>query len=325
MAEHSGTVLLAGATGYIGRAVAAELVGRGYRVVALVRGTSDRSGAPGLPGCEVRVARVTDPAELEVALADLRAGAIVSCVASRNGAPDDAWRVDYRANQHLLSAADRLGADKFILLSAICVQKPLLAFQHAKLAFEKELQESGLDYSIVRPTAFFKSLSGQIERVRQGKAFIVFGNGTETACKPIGERDLASFMADCLEQNRFRNRVLPIGGPGDALTPREQGALLFELTGMPPKYRKVPAGMFDAVIALLAPFARLSPKLAAKAEFARIGRYYATESMLLWDAENGRYDAGATPATGTETLRDHYARMLREGPAGQELGDHKLF
>ena len=47
--------------------------------------------------------------------------------------------------------------------------------------------------------------------------------------------------------------------------------------------------------------------------------------MLLWNAERGCYDAEATPAFGNESLRDHYARMLSEGGAGQELGDHKLF
>jgi divinyl chlorophyllide a 8-vinyl-reductase len=52
-----------------------------------------------------------------------------------------------------------------VLLSAICVQKPELAFQHAKLAFERALIDSGLAYTIVRPTAFFKSLSGQVDRV----------------------------------------------------------------------------------------------------------------------------------------------------------------
>ncbi len=31
-----------------------------------------------------------------------------------------------------------------VLLSAICVQKPLLAFQQAKLAFEQALQQSGI-------------------------------------------------------------------------------------------------------------------------------------------------------------------------------------
>ncbi len=326
VAEHSRSVLLAGATGYIGRAVAAELVARGYRVVALVRSTPvDEGSLDYLCGCDVRVARVTDAASLAQALGNLTVDAIVSCIASRNGEPADAWQVDYRANLHLLHAAESLGARKFVLLSAICVQKPQLAFQHAKLAFEKALRESGLDYSIVRPTAFFKSLSGQVERVRRGKPFLVFGSGTATACKPIGERDLARYIADCLEQAQYRNRVLPIGGPGDALTPRDQGALLFELTGMPPKYRRVPVGLFKLAAAMLAPFARLSPKLAAKAEFARIGRYYAIESMLVWDEERGRYDAGATPAAGTETLRDHYARMLRDGAADRELGDHRLF
>ena len=75
---------------------------------------------------------------------------------------------------HALDAARQAGVSHMVLLSAICVQKPLLAFQHAKLAFEKTLIESGLTYSIVRPTALFKSLSGQVERVTRGKPFMVF-------------------------------------------------------------------------------------------------------------------------------------------------------
>ena len=70
------------------------------------------------------------------------------------------------------------------------MQKPLLEFQRAKLAFEDKLKASGLTWSIVRPTAFFKSLSGQIARVRAGKPFLLFGDGTLTACKPISDDDL---------------------------------------------------------------------------------------------------------------------------------------
>ncbi len=55
------------------------------------------------------------------------------------------------------------GAQHFVLLSAICVQKPLLEFQRAKLKIETELQsQNDLTYAIVRPTAFFKSLGGQV-------------------------------------------------------------------------------------------------------------------------------------------------------------------
>ena len=59
---------------------------------------------------------------------------------------------------------------------------------------------------------------------------------------------------------------------------------------------------------MLAPLGRVLPPLAAKAELARIGRYYATESMLVLDPATGRYEADATPSTGTETLFDYYAR-----------------
>ena len=78
------------------------------------------------------------------------------------------------------------------------MQKPLLGFQHAKLAFEAALIGSDLTFSIVRPTAFFKSLSGQIERS-------------------------ADYLADSLEDDHRWNRVLPIGGLGEAIMPRQQG------------------------------------------------------------------------------------------------------
>ncbi len=82
-----------------------------------------------------------------------------------------------------------------MLLSAICVQKPISRLSARQAAFERDLIASGLDYSIVRPTAFFKSLSGQIERVKRGKPFLVFGDGTLTACKPISDDDLGRYLS----------------------------------------------------------------------------------------------------------------------------------
>lgn len=53
----------------------------------------------------------------------------------------------------------------------------------------------------------------------------MFGGGTMASCKPISEADLARFMADCLRDDDKINQVLPIGGPGQALTAREQGEM----------------------------------------------------------------------------------------------------
>ncbi len=176
----------------------------------------------------------------------------------------------------------------------------------------------------VRATAFFKSLSGQIERVRSGKSFLVFGDGTLTACKPISDDDLGAYLADCLDDDSRHNRILPIGGPGPAITPRQQVEHLFALLGEPPKFTRVPVAMLDVIIGVLGTLGRIVPALADKAELARIGRYYATESMLVWDPVRERYDADATPSTGTETLFDYYTMLLRGG-GGPERGDHAVF
>ena len=118
--------------------------------------------------------------------------------------------------------------------------------------------------------------------------------------------------------------MLPIGGPGAAITPRQQGERLFALLGRSPQFRHVPVGLLDAIIGGLSLAGRFVPPLADKAEFARIGRYYATESMLVLDPVTGSYDAGATPSTGSETLFDYYARLV-DGAAGPERGDHAVF
>lgn len=313
-------VLVLGATGTIGRATVAALNSRGHDVVCFIR-----PGAKPPSGAFARVGDVTDRTSLERdAIAGEQFDAIVSCLASRTGAPGDAWAIDHAAHVAVLEAAKDAHVPHFVLLSAICVQKPRLAFQHAKLAFEKALIESGLAYSIVRPTAYFKSLSGQVERVKRGKPFMVFGDGTLTMCKPISDDDLGCYLAECLDDPERRNRILPIGGPGEAITPRAQGEHLFALLGLPPKFKHVPVAMLDAIVWTLAKLGRFVPAMADKAELARIGRYYATESMLVLNPETGRYDASATPSTGRDHLFDYYARLI-DGDAKAERGDHAVF
>lgn len=325
-------VLLLGATGTIGMATARALLLRGHEVVCLVRPRPGAGSAQAdtpllerLAGATLVQGHAADP-EIwsQSPFKQARFDAVVSCMASRTGSVQDAWRVDHQAHVGALKAAQAAGVRHFVQLSAICVQKPLLAFQHAKLAFEKTLIESGMTYSIVRPTAFFKSLSGQLDRVKKGKPFLLFGDGQLTACKPISDEDLADFLVGCLDDVSRHNQILPIGGPGPAITPLAQGEHLFALLGIAPRFKRVPVGLMDAIVGVLSFLSKLIPAVADKAELARIGRYYATESMLVWDAAAQRYDEHATPSHGTQTLFDAYARWVK-GEGAPDRGEHAVF
>jgi len=328
-------VLVVGATGYIGKFVVRELVSRGYNVVAFSR---ERSGVKGkadmeatrkeFPDADVRFGEVTDKDSLRSVGFKDKVDVVVSCLASRTGGIKDSWLIDYEATKNALDLGREQGAEHFVLLSAICVQKPLLEFQRAKLKFEKELAEaaSDINYSIVRPTAFFKSLAGQIEVVKGGGPYVYFGDGYLASCKPISEKDLAKFMADCVRGDEDKiNAVLPIGGPGKAYSAREQGEMIFKLTGKKENFFPVPIELMDGVISIFDFLTKFFPNLADGAEFGKIGRYYAAESMLVWDEEKQEYNADATPSYGEDTLEAFFDKAVKEGLAGQELGDAAIF
>ena len=61
-----------------------------------------------------------------------------------------------------------------------------------------------------------------------------------------------------------------------------------------------------------------------KSELMNIGKYYATESMLVWDASAQRYDAAKTPETGEEALFGYYEQVLK-GQTDVDLADHAVF
>ena len=315
------SVLLLGASGTIGRATGLALLAAGHKVSAPVRTLEGLP--PRLSGHALKI-DINNASKRKWIMNSGRFDAVISCLASRTGTPEESWAVDHALNSDVLKDAQAAGIGQFVQLSAICVQRPKLAFQHAKLAFEAELQASGLTWSIVRPTAYFKSLSGQVERLRAGKPFLLFGNGRLTACKPISDADLGRYLTLCLAEPALQNRILPIGGPGPAITPRAQGEMLFDALGLKPRFKCVPIALMSTIIAGLSLAGRVSPRLRQKAELARIGRYYATESMLVWDERTQRYDANATPEFGADTLAAHYQRLASEEIA-DERGAHAVF
>jgi hypothetical protein len=129
----------------------AALVARGHEVVCFVRPQAGSAAATGarrlarlLPGATLRFGDVRRRVAGARRLRGERFDALVSCLASRTGAPEG--RLGHRPPGAPAGAgrgARRPASRQVVLLSAICVQKPLLAFQQAKLAFEQALVASG--------------------------------------------------------------------------------------------------------------------------------------------------------------------------------------
>lgn len=295
-------IFVAGSTGYIGKNVVKYALDNGFDVVTAKRHSDNK---PGQLNKKLKVIKISNNDNNWIA--DLeKVDVIISCLASRTGEPKDAHLVDYKLNCLLLEKAKALKCSQFILLSAICVQKPRLAFQFEKLAFEEELKKSGLNFSIVRPTAYFKSLSGQIENIKKGKPYVYFGDGQLTQCNPISEKDLSLYILSCIKDKTKWRKILPIGGPKQSITPKDIGKILFEIFEVSPKYKSFPTKLLDAIRLLLLIISPFSNWAKNKSELIKIAKYYATESMLIWDEKKECYDANMTPSTGKDTLRDYF-------------------
>jgi len=148
-------------------------------------------------------------------------------------------------------------------------------------------------------------------------------DGTLTSRKPISDDDLAAFLADCLDDPALRNRILPIGDPGELITPREQGERLFALVGRPARFRHVSVALLDGIAGALGVAGRIVPAPSAKAGRPASAAITRPNRCGL-DPQTGRYDAAATPSTGSETLLDYDAGVLR-GEAAAEPGNHAAF
>lgn len=312
--------VIAGATGYIGKSTVRESVRQGYKTVALVRDKSKVESEEGkmlygtfFEGADIVECDVCDAEKLTATFKDIssqyngKIDAVVSCLASRSGIKKDAYAIDYQATLNCLESGRAVGARHFVLLSAFCVKNPWLQFQQAKLKFEAALEaQKDMTYSVVRPTAFFKSVSGQLEVIQSGAPFVMFGDGEVTRCNPISEADLATYLIDCIKDKSRLNKIINLGGPDEPLTMKKQGEMLYSAIGKEPNFFYAPLWLFDVIIDSLQWVADTfnSEKFENAAELGRIGKYYAVEDMLTTDPEE---------KFGTMTLQEHYNKIAVEG------------
>ena len=295
-------VMVFGATGYIGRQVIKELVKRQYQVVAVSR---RKVNAEEFAGAELRITDATSRESLKDVFRD-EINVVISCLANHDpGKPEDFYKIDYQATLNILQAAQENVTDHFILLSAICVRRPKLALQRAKLEMEHALMISGMDYTIVRPTAYFRDLAGQFANILKGSPAYMLGSGEYAHYKPIAKEDLAAYLANCIEDVGHRNRINIIGGPEvpeNIVTYKRILEMSYQAIGREPKIKSLPRWVLSAVMGMTAFIGLFIPKVRFAAGIIRLMNYYLTTDLRA-------------PGYGTITMKDHLEMMAAESEA----------
>ncbi len=246
------TVLVTGATGFIGPHVVHALRARETPVRALVRDAA-RASRLSAWGVELAVGDVTDPASLRAACEDV--DCIVHLVAIIRGRPQDFQRVMTEGTRTAVAAAQQAGVGRFVLASALGLDertKDAVPYYAAKWEMERAVRESGLEHVIFRPSFVFGRDGGVlptfVRLARYAPVTPIVGPGT-LRLQPIWIEDLAEHYALAVSEPAAAGRTFELGGP-DAVTWNEFWARLKRTLGVHRPSLHVPFGAMRLQAAL---------------------------------------------------------------------------
>ena len=245
-----GLLVVAGATGYLGRHVVRSAHARGYRVRALVR-SEDRLGDARSACDEVFVAQATRPETLD----GLCEGAdyVISSLGNRTLARrPSCFEVDFQANRNLLDCARAAAVRQFVFVSILggAESRRRVPQIEARERVVDALRAGSMAWTVVRPSGFFNDMTELLDMARRGRVWVPAGGAR---FNPIHGADLAEVCVDAVGDTASYGHEIPAGGP-DCLTMREVGELAFEALGKQPRISAIPLWVLTAAGTVVRPF-----------------------------------------------------------------------
>ncbi len=219
--NNSSTVLVAGATGFLGSEICRQLIAENMNVKGLVRNTSDPHKIAQLKdiGVETIIGDLKNMASLENSLNGV--SVVISTVSSTLSRQegDSIQSVDDDGQINLMNAAKAAGVNQFIYVS-FCEMPGQFPLQNAKRKAEKHLAESGLNYTVLQPTYFMEVwLSPALGFDYPNANATIYGEG-KNKISWIAIKDVASFAVAAIDNPAAKNTNIELGGP-EALSPLE--------------------------------------------------------------------------------------------------------
>ena len=198
-------VAIAGGAGNVGRRLIRELVEAGDQVRSL-----DRNPGYAADIRETRAEPVTVDLERDglptVSMAIEGVDAVVFAVGAGPGSgPEPKWRIDYAGALKLIAAATIAGVRRYVMVSSIGadVEAPgddtFAVYLRAKGKADEELRNSGLDYTIVRPTGLTDA---------PGEGLVEAGESVERGT--ISRDDVADVLATVLRADNTIGKTFEV-------------------------------------------------------------------------------------------------------------------
>ncbi len=232
-------ILVAGGTGFVGGGIVRELARRAKPVAVLSRDPARQAGRFPALTVEFRKGDVTDPDSLAAALTGI--DTVISSQQFPNSPIENPRKghtfekVDAEGTENLARAAKAAGVKRFLYLSG--AGAAVDADRHwfrAKWRAETAVRESGITYTIIRPSWVFGPEDVALNRFLGMSRFLPFvpliGNAGKQRLQPVFVDDVARAVAESLDKPAAENRVFEIGGP-DVLTMREIVKAALEVAG----------------------------------------------------------------------------------------------
>ncbi len=232
------SIVIAGATGHLGRLVVENLLQRDVPAGDITAAGRDTTKIKDLAdrGVRVRAIDYDDPASLDDAF---RGAARILLIS--------ASEVGQRARQHghAIDAAAAAGAGLLAYTSIAHADTTTLRLAAEHQATEAALRASGLDYVLLRHSWYLENYTAQIPAIlQQGSLAGSAGDGRVSAAT---RADYAAAAATVLTSDGQAGRVYELGGD-QAFTLAEVAAEISAQAGQPVSYRDLPVDEYTRLL-----------------------------------------------------------------------------
>ena len=201
------SILVVGATGTLGRQIVRNALDEGFDVKCLVRNFQKASFLREW-GAQLVKANICGPKSLPPCFEDVTA--VIDAATARP--QDSVYDVDWDGKVNLIKAALDAQVERYVFISILnCEKYPHVPLMDVKHCTEKFLEESGINYTILRPCGFLQGLIGQYAiPVLEKQAIWVMGEAAPIAY--MNTQDIARFAVRALKVPETNKCSFPLAG-----------------------------------------------------------------------------------------------------------------